>query len=147
MADTTDSRVDPDSGVELACWFDRAHEPWNPVLAVERHFDALTGDRREPPALAAFDHLHHMANQAVRWLELNPCPDRAIGRRLESQMMAYRAVADTVRSTIVAADGGATKARLVDLRKMIGQHANPIHVMTTTTSALPRMLGRRGSPT
>src|ERR1700728_2007670 len=98
MVDTTSSRVDPDSGVELACWFDRAHEPWNPVLAVERHFDALTGDRREPPALAAFDHLHHMANQAVRWLELNPCPDRAIGRRLESQMMAYRAVADTVRS-------------------------------------------------
>jgi hypothetical protein len=62
-------------------------------------------------------------------------------------MMAYRAVADTVRSTIVAADGGATGAQLIDLRKMIGQHANPIHVMTTTTSGFPRMVGRRDSPT
>ena len=137
MVDTTDGKVDPDSCVELARWFDRAHEPWNPILAVERHFDALIGDRREPPALAAFDHLHHMANQAVRWLELNLCPDRAIGRRLKSQ----------VRSTIVAADGGAVGAQLIDVRKMIGQHTHPIHVMTTTTSGLPRMVGRRESPT
>ncbi len=107
MVETIGYTVKPDNGVELALWFDRAHEPWNPIMAAERHFDALNSHTDDSPAIAAYDHLHHVANQAVRWLELNPCPDKAIGRRFKSQIIAYRAAADMVRSTFVAADGDA----------------------------------------
>jgi hypothetical protein len=139
MVETIGYTVKPENGVELALWFDRAHEPWNPILAAERHFDALIGDSEDSPAIAAYDHLHDVANQAVRWLELNPCPDKAIGRRFKSQMIAYRTVADTVRSTIVAADGDAMAAQLIDRQEMIDQHADVLDVVTTGTNGVPRM--------
>ena len=143
---TTGHKVHPVHRLQLARWFDRAHAPWNPITAAEREVDALVGASEDPPALAAYDHLYDMANQGVRWLELNPCPDRAIGRRCMAEVMAYRAVADTVRSTIVAADGDAMMAQLSDLRGLIGQHADAIDVMTTGTNGLPELVGRKEGP-
>jgi PilZ domain len=137
MSETSGNTVDPVHSVELARWFDRAHAPWNPIMAAERQFDALIGDSEDHPALPAYDHLYDRANQGLRWLELNSCPDRAIGRRLKAEMMAYRAVADTVRSTVAAAEGDAMVAQLMDLREMIDQHADAIDAMTARTNGLP----------
>ncbi len=137
MVETIGNTARPLDCVGLARWFDRAHSLWNPIMAAERQFDALLGDTQDLPALAVYDDLYDTADQAVRWLELNPCPDRAIWRRLKAQMMAYRAVADTVRSTVVAADGDAMVAQLIDLREVIDQHADALDVMTTSTNGLP----------
>jgi len=137
MWEATGSKGSTESCFELARWFDRAHEPRNPVRAAKWQFDALLGDSEEPPGLGAYDVLYDMANQGLRWLEVNPCPDRAIGRRLMARMMAYRAVADTVRSTLVAADGDAMVAQLIDLREVIDQHAEAIDLLTTAISEMP----------
>jgi hypothetical protein len=120
MMETTDNGVlSVDTG-ELAHWFGRANEPWNPITAAERQLDALIGNTETAPGLAAYDHLHDSANQAVRWLELNSCPDTEIGRRFRTQMMVYRIVAEIVRSTFVAKPGAAV-AQPVDLRELIDQ--------------------------
>jgi hypothetical protein len=50
--------------------------------------------------LVAYDRLYDVANLAVQWLEDNLCPDIAVRRRFKTQMMAYHAAADAVRSTI-----------------------------------------------
>jgi hypothetical protein len=63
---------------------------------------------------------------AVQWLEDNLCPDRAVGRRFKAQMMAFRAVADAVRSTITEEDGDVMVAQLVGLRDVIDQHTAAI---------------------
>ena len=123
-AQTTDS-------VALTRWFDQAHVPWSPVRGAERQFDFLV-DSEDVPDRAAYDHLYEMADLAVRWLADNPCPDAAIGRRFEAQMMAYRAVADTVRSTFVAEEGNAMVAQLSELRAVIEQHSESIDELTPT---------------
>src|ERR1700722_6873195 len=94
--------VDPS---ELARWFDRVNEPWNPITAAERQLNALIGNAETAPPLAAYEHLSDMANQAVQWLMFNLCPDTEIGRRFRTQMIVYRIVAETVRSTLVARAG------------------------------------------
>ena len=103
--------------------------PWGPLMAAERQFDALIGDSGDAPRLAAYDHLFDMAHRAIRWLEHNACPDPAFGRRVKAEMMAYRAVADTVRSTILA-DGDEMVAQLSDLRDVINHHGKATEDLT-----------------
>jgi len=117
--DTIGNRVCSVDASELVGWFDRAHEPWNPITAAERQLHALTGNTETAPALAAYEHLYDMADKAVRWLELNSCPDSEMGRRVTARMMAYRIAADTMRSTFVSAEGYATAA----LRELIDRQA------------------------
>jgi hypothetical protein len=79
-----------------------------------------------------------MAHRAIRWLEHNACPDPAFGRRVKAEMMAYRAVADTMRSTILADEGDEMVAQLSDLRDVIDHLAEGIEDRTpTSTHALP----------
>jgi len=111
---------------ELTRWLGRARAPWAPLMAAERQFDALIEDNEDVPAAAAYDYLFDMANLAVHWLDNDPCPDIAIGRRFRAQMMSYRAVADTVRSSIVADDGDAMVAELRNLRTVIDRHVDAI---------------------
>ena len=89
-------------------------------------FHALIDENGETPDLADYDDLYDVANLAVTWLEDDPCPDNAVGKRLTAQMMGYRAVADTVRATISGEDGDAMGARLRHLRDVIDQHAEVI---------------------
>jgi hypothetical protein len=101
-------------------------------MAAERQFDALIGDSGDAPRLAAYDHLFDMAHRAIRWLEHNACPDPAFGQRVMAEMMAYRAVADTVRSTILADEGDEMVAQLSGLRDVIEHHAEAIDDLTPT---------------
>jgi hypothetical protein len=110
----------------LSDWFDRARGPGGPLEAAERQFDALTRRSEVVPGLAAYDHLFDLADLALRWLEVNPCPDQVVMSRLKAQMMGYRAVADTVRSTITNEDGDAMVAQLIHLRQVIEQHAEAV---------------------
>jgi hypothetical protein len=112
--------------VELEDWFSRANRHWNPIIAAGRHFNALIDEDGSAPSLADYDDLYDVANLAVTWLEDNPCPDKAVEKRLTAQMMGYRAVADTVRSTIAEEDGDAMVVRLRHLRDVIDQHAEAI---------------------
>jgi hypothetical protein len=112
--------------VELEEWLSRAYRHWNPIMAAGRHFNALIDENGQTPDLADYDDLYDVANLAVTWLEDNPCPDKAVGKRITAQMMGYRAVADTVRSTITEEDGDAMVARLRHLRDVIDQHAEAI---------------------
>lgn len=125
------NRPQTTGGVALTRWFVRAHLPWSPVLGAERRFDSLV-DSEDVPDRAAYDHLYEMADRAVRWLADNPCPDAATGRRFEAQMMAYRAVADTVRSTLVAQEDDAMVVQLSELRAVIDQHTESIDERTPT---------------
>jgi hypothetical protein len=120
MTETIGNRVRSVDIGDLTRWFDRANEPWNPITAAERQLAALIDNTETAPSLAAYDHLQDMASQAVRWLELNSCPDTEIGRRLRIQMMGYRIVAETVRRTPVAKSG----AQPVDLRELIDQQTS-----------------------
>jgi hypothetical protein len=112
--------------VELEDWVSRAHRHWNPIIAAGRHFNALIDENGPTPDLADYDDLYEVANLAVTWLEDNPCPYKAVGKRLTAQMMGYRAVADTVRSTLTEEDGDAMVARLRHLRDVIDQHGEAI---------------------
>jgi hypothetical protein len=112
--------------VELEEWLSRAHRHGNPIMAAGRHFNALIDENGQTLDLADYDDLYDVANLAVTWLEDNPCPDNAVGKRLTAQMMGYRAVADTVRATITGEDGDAMGARLRHLRDVIDQHAEAI---------------------
>ena len=115
-------------------------------MVAERHFNALVGDGADVPALADFDDLYDVADLAVRWLEHNPCPDPAIGKRLKAQMMGYRAVADTVRCTITEEDGDLMVARLGHLRRLIDQHARAIDEMARPrTEGPPENVGEEGA--
>jgi hypothetical protein len=116
------NKVFPTNSNEFARWFDRAHEPWNPIASAERQLDALIGEPESPPTLAAYDHLYEMADQAVRWLELNSCPDSEMGRRMKVRMTAYRIAADTVRSTCVAIEGDPKIA----LRQLIDRQVDAV---------------------
>lgn len=148
MVRTTGSNVDPVDGIELIRWFDWARRPWGPLMAAERQFDALIGDSGDGPRLAAYDHLFDMAHRAIRWLEHNACPDPAFGRRVKAEMMAYRAVADTVRSTILADEGDEMVAQLRDLRDVIDHHAEAIEDLTpTSTHGLPENVRIEGGST
>jgi hypothetical protein len=111
--------------LELEAWLRRAHRDWSPIMAAGRTFNALIGERAEAPGLADYDVLFEVAHLAVQWLEDNPCPDGAVGRRFRAQMMGYRAVADTVRSAMAEADGDLIVARLGHLRGA-NQHAQAI---------------------
>jgi PilZ domain len=122
----------------LAEWFARAERPWSPITVAGRHFNTLVRDNAVVPALTDFDDLYDVADLAVQWLEHNPCPDKAIERRLRAQMMGYRAVADTVRCTIVEEDGDLMVARLGHLRRVIDQHAEAIdELVRPGTQVLP----------
>ena len=79
MMETIGNNVRPIDRGEFARWFGRAHEPWSPIMAAERQLAALSAVTETPPVLAAYDHLYEMASQAVRWLELNSCPDKETG--------------------------------------------------------------------
>jgi hypothetical protein len=120
MMETIDSKACSVDAHELARWFDRVNEPWNPIAAAARQLNALTGDTETPPALAAYDHLYQVASQAVGWLDLNSCPDEETGRRFKRRMTACRIVAATVRFSFSAGDE-ATVAQLVDLRELLDQ--------------------------
>jgi len=69
-------------------------------MAAKRQFDAPICNSEDVPGLVAYDRLNDVANLAVQWLEDNLCPDIAVRRRFKTQMMAYHAVTDAVRSTI-----------------------------------------------
>ena len=148
MVGTTASKVDPVDGIELIRWFDWARRPWGPLMAAERQFDALIGESGDAPRLAAYDHLFDMAHRAIRWLEHNACPDLAFGRRVKAEMMAYRAVADTVRSTILADEGDEMVAQLSDLRDVINHHAKATEDLTPIgTHGLPENVRIEGGST
>ena len=148
MVGTTGSDVDPGDGTELIRWFDWARRPWGPLMAAERQFDALIRDSGDAPRLAAYDHLFDMAHRAIRWLEHNACPDPAFGRRVKAEMMAYRAVADTVRSTILADEGDEMVAQLSDLRDVINHHAETTEGLTPIgTYGLPENVRIEGGST
>jgi hypothetical protein len=128
--------------VELEDWVRRARMTWNPIMAAERQFNALTGENEDVPGLASYDDLYDMANLAVQWLEDNRCPDAAVGRRFKAKMMAYRAVADTVRSTITEEDGDAMVAQLGHLRNLVDHHADAIDEEALLgTHLVPRSAG------
>jgi len=91
--------------VELDEWLGRARRTWSPIKVAGRQFDAIVRDDGDVPGVAAYDHLYDAANLAVAWLDDNPCPDESVATRFRAQMMAYRAIADTVRSTIADEDG------------------------------------------
>jgi hypothetical protein len=113
-------------------WSEKACLPSGPFMAAERQFDLLIeGDA--VPGRAAYDLLYDLADRAVQWLQDNPSPDPDVGRRLEAQMMAYRAVADTIRSTIVAEDGDAMVAQLDDLLGVIERHSEAIDQWSALT--------------
>jgi hypothetical protein len=135
--------VQPGALVE---WFARAQRPWSPIMVAGRHFNSLVRDNAGVPALTEFDDLYDVADLAVRWLEHNPCPDKAIEKRLRAQMMGYRAVADTVRCTIVEDDGDLMVARLGHLRRVIDKHAEAIDELARPgTQALPESHGEEGA--
>ncbi len=100
MVVTVCDRVDSVDRVELTHWFDRARLPWGPLMAAKRQFDALICDSEDVPGLVAYG--------------------------FKAQMMAYRAVADAMRSTITEEDGDVMMAQLVELRDVIDQHTGAI---------------------
>ena len=128
--------------VELEEWFSRARMTANPIMVAGRQFDALISEDEDVPGLCAYDDLFDVANLAVQWLEANPCPDNAVGRRFRAQMMAYRAVADTVRSTIAEEDGDQMVARLCHLRDVVDRHAEAIDEMVVPRPLLVPEAGR-----
>jgi hypothetical protein len=115
--------------IELEDWFNRARQTWSPILVAGRQFNALLCEGEDVPGLAAYDDLYEVADLAIRWLEGNPCPDKSAGRHFTAQMMGYRAVADTVRSTITEEDGDAMVVQLRHLRDVIDQHAQAIDII------------------
>ena len=141
MMETIDSKACSVDAHELARWFDRVNEPWNPITAAERQLDALTEDGDAPPVFAAYDHLLEMTTQGVRWLDRNSCPDEQIGKRFRSQLVACRTVAATARLTF-SVEGEAMVAQLVDLRKLIDQHVDAM----VCEKGLPRTLERKENP-
>ena len=78
MMETVGNKGCPADTSEFARWFARAHDPWNPITAAKRQLDALSGDTETAPALAAYDHLYEMADQAVRWPAARPAPGYSI---------------------------------------------------------------------
>jgi hypothetical protein len=138
MVTTDEKQVRVVQPVALVEWLARAQRPWSPIMVAGRHFNALVRDGAEVPALTDFDDLYEVADAAVQWLEHNPCPDRAIAKRLKAQLMGYRAVADTVRCTITEEDGDLMVARLGHLRRVIDQHAKAIEELSRPgTQELP----------
>jgi hypothetical protein len=132
--------------VEFEEWLSRARRTWSPIMAAERQFSAIRSECGEVAGLAAYDDLYDVANLAVQWLEENPSPDSGVGRRFKAQMMAYRAVADTVRSTITDEDGDAMVAQLRHLRDVIDQHADAIEDMEAASTRPPPEEYRRRVP-
>jgi hypothetical protein len=126
MGITDEERVPEEQPSELGDFLARANRPWNPIQVAGRHFNALVRDDAGVPVLADFDDLYDVADLAVHWIEHHPCPDKQLEKRLRAQMMGYRAVADTVRSTITEEDGDFMVARLSHLRRVIDQHAEVI---------------------
>jgi len=94
-------------------------------MAAKRQFDAPICNSEDVPGLVAYDRLYDVANPVDQWHEDNLCPDIAVRRRFRAQMMAYRVVADAVRSTITE-DGDVMVAQLVELRDVIDQHTATI---------------------
>ena len=123
--------------VEFEEWLSRARRTWSPIMVAERQFSAIRSESDEVAGLAAYDDLYDVANLAVQWLEDNPCPDSGVGRRFKAQTMAYRAVADTVRSTITDEDGDAMVAQLRHLRDVIDQHAAAIEETAPARTRTP----------
>lgn len=122
--------------VELEDWSGRASSHWGPIMTAGRHFNWLL-EAQDVPDLAAYDVLYDLANVALRWLEENPCPDRAVGRQFGAQMMGYRAVADTVRSTITEEGGDAMAAQLRHLRDVIDQYSRATGIAQPRTGHAP----------
>ncbi len=122
---------------EFEEWLSRARRTWSPIMVAQRQFDAIRSDRDEVAGLAAYDDLYDVADQAVEWLVENPCPDTSLGWRFKAQMMAYRAVADTVRSAISDDDGDAMVAHLRHLRDVIDRHAEAIDEMEEARTRTP----------
>jgi hypothetical protein len=134
MMETIGNTVHPIDSGEFARWFGRAHEPWSPIMAAERQLAALSVVTETPPVLAAYDHLYEMAGEAVRWLELDSCPDKETGRRLKAQMMAYRIVAATVRFTFSARRDALVDQR-TGLRQLIDQQTGAMALSQPVCSA------------
>jgi hypothetical protein len=126
MGMTEEQRARDGVPTDLGDFLARANRPWNPIQVAGRHFNALVRDGADVPALADFDDLFDVADLAVHWIEHHPCPDKQLERRLCAQMMGYRAVADTVRSTITEDDGDLMVARLNHLRNVIDGHTDAI---------------------
>jgi hypothetical protein len=106
-------------------WVNQVFLPWSPFMAAERQCYSLL-DSEGVPGPDAYDDLYDLANQAIRWLTDNPCPNPITGRRFEAQMMADRAVADTVRSAAFSGDSDAMVTQLSDLRDVNDRHAEAI---------------------
>jgi hypothetical protein len=126
--------------VELEDWSSRASRHWSPIMAAGRQFIWLL-ESEDVPGMAAYDALHDLANVALRWLEENPCPDRAVGRQFGAQMMGYRAVADTVRSTITEEDGDAMVTQLRHLRGVIDRCSHATGIAQPRTDRPPETAG------
>src|ERR1700728_4244637 len=126
--------------VELEDWSSRASRHWSPIMTAGRQFNWLL-EAEDVPGLAAYDVLYDLANVALRWLEEKPCPDRAVGRQFGAQMMGYRAVADTVRSTITEEDGDAMVSQLRHLRDVIDQYSDATGTTQPRTDRVPEKAG------
>jgi hypothetical protein len=118
-----------------------------PDLGRWRQFNALLCDGEDVPGLTAYDDLYEVADLAIQWPEGNPCPDKSAGRHFTAQMMGYRAVADTVRSTITEEDGDAMVVQLRHLRDVIDHHSQAIdNIARPRAQPVPeRRKGKGGS--
>jgi len=130
--------------VELDEWLGRARRTWSPIKVAGRQFDAIVRDDGDVPGVAAYDHLYDAANLAVAWLDDNPCPDESVATRFRAQMMAYRAIADTVRSTIADEDGDRMVEQLGHLCVVVDQHAAAIDELAVPGSWHEPEDGREG---
>jgi hypothetical protein len=114
--------------LELSRWFGQVRNPRGPVMGAERHFESLIWSRSEHvPGLGAHDELATAANSVLRWIQVHPCPNEGVGAHLMSQIVAYGAIADTVRTTVTEhGDGNVMVARLGELRGVIDEHAEAL---------------------
>ena len=93
------------SPVDLDEWLGRVRRTWSPIMIAGRQFDAIVREQGDARRVSAYDDLYDMAERAVAWLDENPCPDESVASRFRAQMVAFRAIADTVRSTIADSNG------------------------------------------
>jgi PilZ domain len=122
--------------VELEDWSSRASRHWSPIMTAGRQFNWLL-EAEDVPGMAAYDVLYDLTNVALRWLEENPCPDRAVGIQFEAQMKGYRAVVDTVRSAITEEDGDAMVAQLRHLRDVIDEYSDATGIAPPQADQVP----------
>lgn len=87
----------------LSAWYDAAGSIWE-LLSPEMRYRTPWGGNELADAV----------QNAQQWLNGHPCPDPSVGRHLEEILDAY---AEMPRATV---------ARVMELREIIGQHAQAV---------------------